>query len=473
MHVLAHVPIGQYSLPVPLYLILMASVVVVAGSFVLIRFAPPKARTESEPERLVPRAVVAVMTAVSAGYVLFIGLVASFGRQELTALNAGALLFWVFTVPLVPIAHCVLGGMFEVSNPFAWAARRLSGGRRLANADRIVDRLGYWPAVVLLFLLVFGEGTEEIVQNPAVIGYAVIVYSALQVSLGILLGDRWYRGGEVFTAMTTLASSVAPMALRRDQEGRVRLEKGFAPGRFLANARGREALITLLLAGVLADGVRATPLWQRHLAGSLQPVFKPLGQFAGINAAAAGEITAEVLVSWLAFALFFWLFVAVATALSNPNAASPISRGGLRRMSGVVGPSLIPIALAYLLAHNLSQLLAVGPLIVTGRDATEQQLGPLTQEQIRHISPSWVWWLQVLAIVVGHIVAVVMAHARLTATFDEEAEQAEASAAPRRGVTWSARQLAFRADLGWLTAMLLYTATSLWIIAQPIIPPSD
>jgi len=28
--------------------------------------------------------------------------------------------------------------------------------------------------------------------------------------------------------------------------------------------------------------------------------------------------------------------------------------------------------------------------------------------------------------------------------------------------------LAIRADLGWLSAMLIYTATSLWVLAQPI-----
>ena len=30
------------------------------------------------------------------------------------------------------------------------------------------------------------------------------------------------------------------------------------------------------------------------------------------------------------------------------------------------------------------------------------------------------------------------------------------------------RRLAIRADLGWLSAMLIYTATSLWVLAQPI-----
>ena len=465
---LAHVGIGLYSLPVPLWIILVASVAVVAVSFALIRVTPAQHRVAGATGRPVPGVVVGVLTAASAGYILFIALVATFGRQQLAALNAGALLFWVFTVPLLPIAHCVVGGVFEVSNPFTWAARHLSGGRRLVNADQLLDRLGYWPAIVLLFVLVFGEGTPEIVQNPAVIGYAVFIYTALQISLGILFGERWYRGGEVFTAMTVLASSVALVSLYRDEQRTVRLSLGFHPERFLTRMRGREVLITLLLAGVLADGVRATPFWRFTVGPFAQGAFQNLGHFAGIDAGAAAEITLEVVVTWIAFGIFFWAFVAVASLMSQSNAIDPLSRERLKRMSAVVGPSLIPIALAYLLAHNLTQLLVVGPLVVTARDADVPQLGPLTQAQIRDISPSWVWWIQVLSIVIGHVVAVVMAHSRLTAAFDEEAVGQVRSDTPLRRLTASARELAFRADLGWLSAMLLYTATSLWIIAQPI-----
>ena len=468
MHLLAHVPIGLYSLPVQLYIILVASAAVVGASFLLIRISPPQRRAATATGKPVPRALVGALIFASAAYLLFIALVATFGRQQLAALNAGALLFWVFTVPLVPIAHCLVGGMFEVINPFAWAARHLSGGRHLVNADQVLERLGYWPAVVLLFVLVFGEGTPEIVQNPAVIGYAVFIYSALQIAFGILFGERWYRGGEVFTAMTVLASSVAPVALYRDAHGTVRLAVGFDPQRFLPRARAREVLITLLLAGVLADGVRATPFWRVTVGPFAQSAFQNLGHFAGIDAGAAAEITLEVVVTWIAFGLFFWAFVAVASLVSRANDGDPLSRDRLWRMSGVVGPSLIPIALAYLLAHNLTQLLVVGPLTVTARDASITQLGPLTQTQIRDISPSWVWWIQVLSIVAGHVVAVVMAHGRLTTAFDEDEVSKAHAGMSLRQLTASARELAFRADLGWLSAMLLYTATSLWIIAQPI-----
>jgi hypothetical protein len=177
-------------------------------------------------------------------------------------------------------------------------------------------------------------------------------------------------------------------------------------------------------------------------------------------------------VTWAAFALFFWVFVALASILSASGGESGLAGPRLRQMAEIVSPALIPIALAYLLAHNLTQLLVVGPLIVTARDATASQLGALTQDQIRHLSPGVVWWTQAGLIVLGHVVAVVMAHSRLAPSIQSRratrAQEAGLTPGPMLVVGGRAREAAVRADLGWLSAMLIYTATSLWILAQPI-----
>jgi hypothetical protein len=469
-----HVPIGLYSLPLPLGTILLASVVVVAASFSLIYVAAPRVRDEGPDSGTpVPGWVTAIMTAVGIAYVAFVIVVGIFGRQGLAALNAASLLFWVWTIPLLPIAHCLVGGMYEVSNPFAFLARLVSGGRpRVAGADELLDRLGYWPAVVLLFLLVEGEGITEIVQNPALLGVSAAIYLVFQVVMGVLLGERWYRGGEVFHAITSLASTIAPVGLRRDRQGRVRLLVGFNPARFLPTGLGRNALITLWLAGVLADGVRATPLWRATILPATQPAFEQMGRFAGIDVGSASETTLEIVVTWIAFAAFFWIFVTLASLLSASRGEPALDRARLRRMAEIVSPALIPIALAYLLAHNLTQLLVVGPLIVTAHDAAASQLGALTQAQIARLSPGVVWWVQAGLIVLGHVIAVVMAHARLSQSIRSrraaEREEAAVPAGPRLLVAGRAREAAVRADLGWLSAMLIYTATSLWILAQPI-----
>jgi hypothetical protein len=483
--VVLHVPIGLYSLPVPLRTILVAAVVVVAASFGLIYVAPPRVREEAADAGVpVARWLVALLTTLGLAYLVFVITVAILGRQGLAALNAASLLFWVWTIPLLPIAHCFIGGMYEVSNPFAFIARVLSGGRRLANADKILRRLGYWPAVVMMFLLVEGEGISEVVQNPALLGVAAVLYLCFQVVMGVLLGEEWYQGGEVFHAITALASTIAAVGLRRDSKGRVRFLVGFNPARFLPVGPGRVPLITLWLGGVLADGVRATPLWRVLILPRTQPIFEQMGKFAGVDLGSASEVTLEVIFTWIAFAIFFWVFVGLASLLSAAGSEDPFARDRLRRVAEIVSPALIPIALAYLFAHNLTQLLAVGPLIATARDASASQLGALTQDQIRHLSPGVVWWLQAGTIVLGHVIAVIMAHARLAQSIkprklvavppepvlasDWTRPSGASRVAPALVVTRRVEDAALRADLGWLSAMLIYTATSLWILAQPI-----
>jgi len=483
--VLAHVPIGLYSLPVPLGTILLAAVVVVGASFGLIYLRPPRVNEETADQAAeVPPPVVWLLRAALVAYFAFVIYVGWFGRQQLAALNAASLLFWVYTIPFLPIAHIFVGGMYEVGNPFAALARVLSGGRTLPNADAILRRLGYWPAVAMLFLLVFAESITEIVQRPAILGIGLLVYATAQVIMGVLLGDGWYDGGDVFQAMTALASTIALCALKRDASGRVHLIVGFNPARFLPAATGREALITLWLAGVLADGVRATPIWRVLILPRVAPSFESMGVVAGINSGPAAEITLEIVFTWIAFGLFFWVFVALATQLARYAAekrGSPVSLSS-RQVAAIVSPSLIPIALAYLFAHNLTQILVVGPLIISARNAPAAALGPLTFQEISHISPGLVWWTQVSAIVVGHVLAVVMAHARLNQALPSAQAEPATAAATRRGrqpryasvgalaarPTRRLHDSAFLADLGWLSAMVIYTATSLWILAQPI-----
>lgn len=451
-----HVFVGRYSLPVPLGLILAAAVLVVAVSFLLLYLAPPAIHDDedsAEPEA--PAWLVRGLTGFWSVLIAFIVLEALFGRQDQLLFNPGAVLFWIWALPLVPVLHCLAGGLYGASNPFAALTGRISSRPRLAAAEVILKRLGYWPALVQLLVIIWGESVQVVAQSPRVLGVLALLYVVIQVAGGLLLGRGWYRGGDVFQAVTELASTVAPVGLRRDAGGVVRFVKGFNPSRSLPWRPGREALITLWLAGVLADGLRQLPAWRAVIAPGLTSLIQSVDNSMGVDAEDAVTITVEIAVAWVAFSYFFWFFSILAAWLSSGGARDGLSRR-INRVSDAVAPSLIPIALAYLLAHNLTQILVVGPMIVTTFGRPVSDLPRLYQDQLRFVSAAWVWWLQVAAIVAGHVIAVMMAHARL-------ARAIEAGTGPAAG-----RRAALRADLGWLTAMLLYTATSLWIIAQPI-----
>ena len=168
--------------------------------------------------------VVVLQTLLVLG-VIFLFLVGTFGSQ-LTTLNGAVILFWVLVIPLLPLVHCLVGGMYEVGNPFALGARLLTAGRSARKArDPRLERLGYWPAVAMLFILVWFELALRVVPNtPRALGLLTLVYAAFQVGIGAWLGEGWYRGGDVFSAITALASTVAPLAITRDEDGFVRLK---------------------------------------------------------------------------------------------------------------------------------------------------------------------------------------------------------------------------------------------------------
>ncbi|MEA2647310.1 MAG: hypothetical protein QOE92_2393 [Chloroflexota bacterium] len=438
MH-LAHAFIGKFDLPVPLPVVLAGAVVVVAASFVLVYALPDRRPEARRGGAVVPRWAVVALQALALAFVGFLLGVGLLGRQT-NVLNPAVLAFWVATIPLLPLAHALVGGEYEVANPFALIARLLtSGASARARRHPLLDRLGYWPAVAQLLVLVFLELAFPPVPNsPQALAALVAFYTGFQVAMGIFLGEQWYRTGDLWQALTTMAGTIAPVALVRDDDGYVRLRIGFRADRAIPVGRGREALVTLWLAGVLADGVRTTPIW-RAFAQATQAVSDSVGQAGDINLGEVGLDTAEILATWLAFAAFFWLFTYVAAALSGRDA------GGL---AGVVSPSLVPIALAYLLAHNLTQLLVIAPLMFSSPADVATAAAEL-QRNVAGVRPAIVFAVQVTAIVLGHVLAVLMAHAGIAAVEKEPGRR-------------------LRADLGWLAAMLVYTATSLWVLAQPL-----
>jgi hypothetical protein len=117
--------------------------------------------------------------------------------------------------------------------------------------------------------------------------------------------------------------------------------------------------------------------------------------------------------------------------------------------------SLVPIALAYNLAHFLSLLLIQGQLIIrllSNPFGYGWNLFGTADYQLNTdvVNAQIIWFISLGAIVLGHVVSVFVAHMiALKRVPDHRA--------------------ALRGQYPMLALMVLYTATSLWIIAQPIV----
>jgi hypothetical protein len=127
----------------------------------------------------------------------------------------------------------------------------------------------------------------------------------------------------------------------------------------------------------------------------------------------------------------------------------------LRHLAGYFVLSLVPIAIAYHLAHYLSYLLIAGQNIIplasdpfgNGWDLFDTKTYRL---DIGIVNAKMVWYVAVVAIVVGHVSAVYVAHVMALRVFP------------------TARQALF-SQLPMVALMVGYTMVSLWILSQPIV----
>jgi hypothetical protein len=210
------------------------------------------------------------------------------------------------------------------------------------------------------------------------------------------------------------------------------------------------AFVVLILSTVTLDGFMETPLWAA-LSGwiAVEPWFHPLllalHKFGFDLSGALG--TAMLVLFPVSFVLVYLGFSWLAKLASG-------SERSLMEIVGLFVFSLVPIAIAYHLAHYLSYLLVAG-----------QQIIPLVSDpfgigwdlfgtagyriDIGIIGAKFVWYAAVVSIVAGHVFAVGVAHFTALGVF-------------------GTAKAALRSQYPFLVLMVAYTMVSLWILSQPI-----
>ena len=206
------------------------------------------------------------------------------------------------------------------------------------------------------------------------------------------------------------------------------------------------ALVVLMLATVTFDGFGATSAWVDVQSESLD-LFVGVVNTTVVNGITIAD-TLGLLLFPAAFLLVYLGFCGLmARAVGNVRTAGELARAFVF--------SLVPIALAYNIAHFFTLLVVQGQLLIP---LSSDPLGRGwdlfgTSEYVTDIgvvSARAVWFLSVGAIVAGHIAAVYLAHHTATRLFGN-------------------RALAMRSQYPMLALMVMYTVVSLWIVAQPIV----
>jgi hypothetical protein len=418
----AHAFGERYDLPLPLGLWLGAAALTVALSFAV--FALALRRLASSPSYSLLRLHPCVLGALRAvSLCALAGLVAAglAGTQDPFRNLAPAFVWIAWWIGFTYLC-VVFGDLWTLVNP--WNVIRTRGVFKLPAA------IGVWPAVVLLLAFAWIEIVWQDNAAPANIAWLALGYSAATWTGMILFGaDDWLRRCEVFTVYFGFVSRLAPVRIRSDGEACLR-----APAAGLLDPRGvspsEASFVIVMLAIVTFDGLRETPLWTVD------------------DAHWAAAATAGLLATPCVFALAIYAACALMGRLSGAPAGE---------LAWLFVPTLLPIALAYHVAHYLTYLLVAGQLVIPlasdplGRGW--DLLGTARyQVAVGIVGARFAWYTSVVVIVAGHVLAMYVAHRLALAWFPE-------SSAARR----SQYPLA--------ALMVAYTMLSLWILAQPIVAP--
>jgi hypothetical protein len=457
---------ARYDLPIPLSLYLAGAGFTVAMSFAMLAAFARSAPGSDEYRRFNLSLTAYGRLLVAPGFlfacrtvavVAYLGVIAAgiFGVQS-PLRNIAPVMVWAIWWVGTAYVSALLGDLWALVNPldtlFAWAETlytRLLPGRKLAIGLHYPDSLGAWPAVALFVTFVWTELVWEHSDSPAYLAAAMLAYSAL-TWLGMLLYGRvtWLRCGEVFALVFGLLARFAPVEVRTSSAGG--REINLRP--YGVGLLSREpvpvpiiVLVLAMLAAVCFDGLMETPLW-----ASVLEYYAPTahGMVSDGEAARAWVQTAGVVGAPLLFVAVYFVFCRL-TAWGG-GAHVPVTR-----IAGRYVLTLVPIAIAYHLAHYLSFLaMAWQYLIPLASDPLGfgWDLFGTKNHFIRIglVDARAVWYLAIGAIVTGHIVAVYLAHCvGLRANTD--------------------RRSALRSQWPMVGLMVCYTMTSLWIIAQPIV----
>ena len=460
----------RYDLPVPLWLYLTSAGAAVAVSFVVMAFfirgRPrqtihprfnllqwPMARAIAHPTVLAACRTLAMMLFV-------VVLVAGVWGNQTPVKNIAPLMVWAIWWVGMAYISALVGDLWKLINPlntaYAWVESnyfRVSGGASLSRYAPYPQWLGKWPAVVLLFAFAWSELIWERSDVPANVATAALLYCAITWSGMFVYGrDTWLRHGDAFSLVFGLLARFAPLEARDSAAGPELNLRPYAVGLLTDEPvePSTLALVTLMLATVSFDGFMETPPWA-SVAESLGDWLSPPPVAFSADAVHAIANTLGLLAAWMLFSLVYF---ACAWSIARTTSGGE-KESRTRRTAGLFVLTLVPIAIAYHLAHYLSFLLMACqyliPLISDPFGFGWDLFGTtLYIVKIGVVDAQFIWYASVTAIVAGHICAVYLAHVTAMRVYPDQ-------------------RAALRSQYPLLLLMIGYTMVSLWIIAQPIV----
>ncbi|MDX6691522.1 MAG: hypothetical protein QOG15_2979 [Solirubrobacteraceae bacterium] len=446
---LAHgVGVGREDLPIPKWLFGWGASVVLVASFVGLAVLWQRPRLEGAPERRrvsVPRVLDPICGAIGVAVFVLVVYAGYAGTQiEYNNIEPAFVFvaFWVVTAVL----SVFFGDVFRAFNPWRAIARGVAGIAAKVSRGGLPEplayptRLGRWPAAFMILAFVWVELAYIGNNDPSNLSTLAVAYAAVQfVGMSLYGIESWSRYGDGLGVYFGLYARISGLRWERGALFTRPLLSGLTK---LDPVCGTVFLLCAMIGTTAFDGFSAGPTWN-SIGPDLGKAIKDLG---------FGQTTALNLADT----------IGIIGAVGVVTGLYVLGVAGMRRDSHVdmtttqlarhFAHSLVPIAAAYVIAHYFSLIAFRGQSLIylvsdplgQGHDYFGTANHPI---DYKIVSNSTIWYVQVGALVIGHIAGLILAHDRALVTFKD----------PRT---------ATRSQYWMLAVMIAFTSLGLWLLSQ-------
>jgi hypothetical protein len=465
---LAHGIVGKADLPIPVWLFSWTAAIVLVISFVALSTMwtrpqlqkPHLHRLLALPRTPFPllglrgRGAMLEWLAGAIGVGLFALVVYSgFAGYQVAPENFSVtfiyVIFWVGT----PVASVIFGDVFRALSPWrtcarvlAALARRLGGGRGTRPLLRYPAWLGMWPAIAGIVGFAWLELIYVEKDRPSTLAALSLAYFLAMLAGMALFGvEEWSSQADGFGVYFNLLSRLAPLTTVADggaggEDGALYARLPLSGVTSLELRTGTIALICTQIGTTTFDGFSNGGIWRNN-----EPRIESLFEGLGFNTTPAQELAYSVGM------VFCILVIAAVYRLGIVGVHRVSSRYDSDTLRRAFVHTLVPIAFAYVLAHYFSLLLWQSQAMVSlasdplGNGAN--LFGTSSFKIDYHvISYSGIWYVQVAALVSGHVGGLALAHDRALVLYKDPAE-------------------AVRSQYWMLAVMVAFTSLGLWLLS--------
>ena len=347
-------------------------------------------------------------------------LTAGFVGPQISTINFAILVTFTGVRAGLTILTYTTGNWWRILNPWRTISIHLPNG-----FIEYPDRFDTWPAVIGILALVWAETTTNITTRPSTLATALGIYSLITLAGAVLFSPSvWFERADPVSVFFRMYSYVAPIHWNEQEELVIEL-----PGTRLIQDEIVESWADVAFIIAL--------IWELTFSGFVTTTVGATVIRAVVNRGLPPLLVYFILYLG-GYVLFFgaYRYAAIWSRRTVPTYLSEWT------LAARFTPPLLAIAAGYHLAHYFGFFISVSPSL----------FGVLTNPFVGIVNPvvltlpAWFSGLNIAFVLVGHIVAVWLAHSTAYEIFYK-------------------RMYAIRSQYPFILVMVSYTAVSLWLIS--------